>query len=651
MKKLIYILTAGLLSVGATSCLNDLLDVDNPSEYEAGVVFASYDYANNANMSIYQQYTINKSYRNRFMLYYGGSTDAEWYNSSTATDEKVKLWSYGTSATSGNAMNESDGSWSVMYMAIEYANLSIKGLREFGDVKNREDMRYLLGEALTMRALFYYDLIKAWGDVPARFEPVTMGTTYVPRSDRDVIYKQIIADLEEAQDYVYWPGQSSQTATTGRVNKAFVKGLLARVCLAANGYAWRPDDGKVGTGNPGSNRRSTLTQAGGEWADNVLLETALQACKDIIQYEGVYCNLATNFKTLWTDMMTYKNSQVGGDKEVLFAIPFGHTNSLRGQWNYMFAIYHEAKDIYVGVAKYGGSVGPTPSMWYEYGKTDERRDISCVNYQWTNNSSKPVQYPAGFGKWYFGKYRYEWMTNGTSVTANDDGIMPTVMRYADVLLMAAECANELDDESYAKEQLRKVRLRAYKSNKTPANAYIDGLSGHDAIFKAIIDERNLEFVGEFLRKGDLIRWGLLGDAIDEAKAKMTQLASHGTFTSAITGRDYDYSTIGTKLYYKYVGEAAASGAVETIEMFGLDYGQAGTPEGTGWTQWSDEEGEGADKKTNYDYIKPGKLKDDRIAIISQAGDGSADATNQKMYWPLFSAITGTNYALINDYGY
>ena len=41
-----------------------------------------------------------------------------------------------------------------------------------------------------------------WGDVPARFEPVTSETTYVPRSDRDIIYKQLLADLLEAENLV-----------------------------------------------------------------------------------------------------------------------------------------------------------------------------------------------------------------------------------------------------------------------------------------------------------------------------------------------------------------------------------------------------------------------------------------------------------------
>ena len=54
-------------------------------------------------------------------------------------------------------------------------------------------MAKLLGEVLTIRALVYYDLIRAWGDVPARFEPITSGTIYRPKESRDVIFKHLMS--------------------------------------------------------------------------------------------------------------------------------------------------------------------------------------------------------------------------------------------------------------------------------------------------------------------------------------------------------------------------------------------------------------------------------------------------------------------------
>ena len=72
-----------------------------------------------------------------------------------------------------------------------------------------------------------------------------------------------------------------------RVNKAFAYGLLARVCLSAAGYAQRPDEGRIGTGDIGSNRRSKLVEAGQEWGDNILYTKALDACKAVIAKENV----------------------------------------------------------------------------------------------------------------------------------------------------------------------------------------------------------------------------------------------------------------------------------------------------------------------------------------------------------------------------
>ena len=61
-------------------------------------------------------------------------------------------------------MNTSTGTdlWAKIYATIERANLAIEGLREYADLTNA-NMKQLLGEALTLRALHYIDLINMWG--------------------------------------------------------------------------------------------------------------------------------------------------------------------------------------------------------------------------------------------------------------------------------------------------------------------------------------------------------------------------------------------------------------------------------------------------------------------------------------------------------
>lgn len=626
MKKILYILAcAGLL---ATSCGEDLLETRSASSSDSQTMFSNETYTEAAIMNIYRQFGVDKSYRNRWLVYYGANSDTEWYTSASPdkpTDTKTLIYTYNPSYDdAGSQLNESSGQFALAYTAIENANLAISGLRQYGNVANNAQMRYMLGEALVLRAFFYFDLIKAWGDVPARFQPIgEAGDVTKAKSDRDEIYRQIIADLEEAVDYVYWPNEAGVTGLTTRVNKAFAYGLLARVSLSAAGYAQRPDEGQIGTGNIGQNRRSKLVDAGQEWGDNALYTKALNACKEVIAKENACVGLEGSFDEIWRDMMK-RDVAAGG--EALFVIPFADN---RGQWMNNYAIKHVTTDKYCGKANAGGTIGPVPTLYYEFDKNDRRRDISAVPYQW--NGGKQVL--DGIQKWYSGKYRYEWMTE--VVSGNDCGIKPIVMRYADILLMAAEAANELNDLDYAKTQLRKVRYRAFKSNEAVDN-YLATIGSKDAMFNAIYKERMLEFSCEQVRKQDLIRWGLLKKSLDDVKGKMKAMLNHESYTSTVTGESYDFSILGSKVYYKYADDG------ETIQLHGLDLGEAGDPEGTGWTLYTSKKTDGSIEE---EYIKTGTTAEGRIDLIYQYDP------DVHMYWPIFKQSITTNSLLANDYGY
>ena len=139
--------------------------------------------------------------------------------------------------------------------------------------------------------------------------------------------------------------------------------------------------------------------------------------------------LEGSFEEIWRDMM---KREVAAGGEALFVIPFADN---RGQWMNNYAIKHYTADKYCGKANAGGTIGPVPTLYYEYDRNDRRRDISCIPYRW-NGGRQELE---NIQKWYSGKYRYEWMNE--VVSGNDCGIKPIVMRYADVLLMAAEAAS------------------------------------------------------------------------------------------------------------------------------------------------------------------------------------------------------------------
>ena len=583
-----------------SSCSEEgFFDVKAPSAADESNVYSNYTLSEYAIFSISETFGHTNNYRGRFLPRYGYNTDIEWYNG-TNSDE-IDLAAYNTATTNGR-MNLDNGPYNEMFVGIERANLAIEGLRTYGDVENQPDMAYLLGEALTLRAMIYYDLIKAWGDVPARFEPINSDNIFMAKSSRDTIYVQILKDLEEAIPYLYWPNESSQTATTDRINKAFACGLYARIALAASGYALRPEDGMVGTGNPGSVRKTNEPQLQAD----VLYPKALAYLQEVIGSGTAH--LESSYRELWYN---FNNFDLVAGKEILYSIPFSDG---RGRWNYHFAGSHENTE-YIGTASSrGGDAGPVPTLFFKYEPQDVRRDVSCVNFDWVENT----QEPAGIHRWYFGKYRFEWMDALPFGGGNDDGLKPVVMRYSDVLLMAAEIANELGQEALAKDYLLQVRNRAYAGNEAMASAYVNSLSGHDAIFNAIVDERALEFVGEFLRKTDLIRWNLLTSKMNEAKDEMTALANH-------TGI---FSWINDDVYYSYNADGMG------LTFWGLTQAEAETePEGS---QWILEEG----------YITPEDLTDEIINGIY------INDPNTRQYWPIFDiTLTNSQGYLVNDYGY
>lgn len=520
-----------------TSC-----DMDAPTQstLDESSVFSQYSLAESEIMSIHVSFCQTNSYRGRFLPYYGLNSDLETgsgtqpsYSKAMSYDDKLSLWAYNTLPTNGQ-MNTDNNAYAMFYEGIERANLAIQGIRKYGNIENNRDMAQLLGEALTLRALIYTDLIKAWGDVPARFQPNNAANVYMPRCNRDSIYKVLLADLKEAEDYCYWPNENVITKSTERVSKSFVKGLRARIALYAGGYGLR-GDGYRKSKDP-------------ELASDKMYAIAKQECVDIInQHCNTLGSFEENFKKLCQD-----NVAAGG--ESLWEIPF---SSGRGRVVYTFGIKHQAADQYTSQAQ-GGANGPLPYLYYDYDKDDIRRDITCIPYEWSKElvDGKSYQQLRGINKWCFGKLRYEWMKSerALSLGKNDDGVNWQYMRLADVYLMAAEAINALDnDQQTAWNYMKPVLDRALPAAKVEA-LKAKYTANQNAFFNGIVEQRAFEFAGEMLRKADLVRWGIIDEKMAEAKQKLTDLSN----------RAGSYADLPLKVYYKNEGEK--------IVIYGLNHG-------------------------------------------------------------------------------
>jgi hypothetical protein len=425
-----------IISSLLVSCNDDYFESQTLSTLDESLIFSTPGLAEGAVNGIKVPFGDTNSYRGRFLPWYGLNTDTEWYNSSESTsNDNATLCNYNT-LPNNTQMNTANNAWSKMYEGIERANICIRGLRTYGNPTPGSELGYLLGEALTLRAVYYADLLKTWGDVPARFEPLTSATIYIPKSNRDIIYKQLIQDLGEASDLVPWPNGSTTTTSVERVNKAFVKGLRARLALAASGFQQYPD----GVRRSNDPDLSVVT----------MYTLALNECNDII--DSGTSRLETSFETLWRK---YNQENINAGGESLWEIPF---SAGRGRMLFTFAVRHTSNDQYhANGSNRGGQAGPLPYIFYDYDEADTRRNVTCVPYLYGAAVAGVAKQQLGaLNKWYFGKYRYEWMNRFVTST-NDDGINKMYMRYAEIYLMAAEASNQLVGPSAAAPYLKEIR--------------------------------------------------------------------------------------------------------------------------------------------------------------------------------------------------
>ena len=598
MKNQIKLAILSMSLVGLASC-----DMDAPSisTLDESSVFATYSLAESEVMSIHVSFGETNSYRGRFLPYYGVNTDVEWGNAPSYADrvsDKQSLWNYSTQAANGQ-MNTANNAYAKFYEGIERANLAIKGIRQYGNIENNADMRHLLGEALTLRAVIYNDLLKAWGDVPARFEPNNSENMYLPRTNRDVIYKQLLADLLEAEDYCYWAKENAITKTTERVNKDFVKALRARLALYAGGYGLRGDGYRLSK-DP-------------ELAPEKMYQIAKQECEEVIAHgSSKLGSFKENFVKLCQDNVT-----AGG--ESLWEIPF---SAGRGRVLYTWGLKHNAKDQYTQQSQ-GGINRAVSTLYYDYDPEDIRRDITVVPYEWSKDlkDGKAHVVLSGLNKMCFGKLRYEWMSRIVTST-NDDGVNWQYMRLADVYLMAAEAENELGNTAAAWSYMKPVLDRVLPAAKVSA-LQTKYTASQQAFREGIYDQRALEFAGEALRKADLVRWGIIDQKMAEAKAKL----------QALQTRTGDYAGLPDKVYLKTVENESE------IEIYGLNKGENDATVINGF------EGDWESKNWFGSADKP-SLTDDII-------DGLYVATpSLNCLWPIWqNFIDSSNNMLNNDGNY
>jgi hypothetical protein len=516
---------AAIVVLAITSC-NKFLDQKPITEVSTETVFSDVPSTYKALAGVYSRLVGDAAYGIRVSLYYPLDNDEMQGPTGAADNDRRDIARY--AATPGNA--QITNPFNQMFQGIEYANICIANIPKMamyanGTDQEKKQLQRMYGEALTLRAQFYTEAIRNWGDLPAHFEPASVMATKNPfpaRTSKDTLYDRLLEDLKLAATLVPWRNELSAIGDGAdeRITKGTVKGLRARIALYRGGYSLRQD---------GTVRRATdylkYYQIARDEASEVMASN---------QH-----SLNPSFKGLWKDQV---NARAVADPngELMFqASGIGGV----GAGDTKLAYYNGPSVNGLG----NKSINVLPTYFYAFDSTDLRRDVTCAVYNVAADGiTKIGQTITSICD---GKYRRDWISNPTVAPTNAIqyfGLKWQILRYSDVMLMFAEAENEINGPTTAAyNAVNQVRRRGYGKSITTANAAVDlpaGLSKAD-FFTAIVKERSLELGGEGVRKYDLIRWNLLATKIADTKAALLAMSTLSA----------PYDKLPIAMYYKTTG--------------------------------------------------------------------------------------------------
>ncbi|MGG7664429.1 RagB/SusD family nutrient uptake outer membrane protein [Dyadobacter sp. BHUBP1] len=342
--------------------------------------------------------------------------------------------------------------WQQMYLGIGACNLalqSIPGINAAGltdEAKNN-----MLAEVHTLRALYYFYLVRMYGAVPAVTATPTNLDLNVARTPAKEIYdKIIIPDLLAAEaSTLPWSN------TTGNVSMSAVESILADVYLTYAGAAIN----------------------GGQ---QYYAESAKRSL-NVIQKGGF--SLFKNY----TDMINPANKNLG---EFIFQVQYAASVPLTNPLTPLTI------PNYSGISKYAdeyGSVYPTPEFIKSFPKGDKR--VEEKQFFYTTAPSIKTGQPVKFKNTYI----YKWFDANAITSTIKSDLNYTLYRLADVYLMYAEASNRAEGAPNAKavEYVNAIRARA---NLAP----VSGLS-QTAFEQEVWAERYFELCFENKMWFDMLR--------------------------------------------------------------------------------------------------------------------------------------------------
>lgn len=460
MKKYIYIIVAVVVF---NSCSNQL-DLVAPSQLTASGFWNTEEGATTAHTGLYAD--LRDQAGNLWLL--GEMRSDIWGGRTFESPNNVSLIESNITVSTAPF-----GGWAGLYTNIHRINDFLINVPNVS-FTNETDKNHMLGEAYGLRALYYYTLLKTWGDVPIILEPLTTvdpSTLVKERSSQNDVMAQIKSDLAASlsafgSDNSFFEGQKIYWSKA------------ATLALKGDVYIW--------SGNV----------LGGGNADFTEAKTALQ------QIASLGVSLEPSISNLW-------GVENENNDEFIFAIQYKRDeasniyNSLTGRTTEINPTFNDmggsmSNFVIAGANRYGQSE-KTISLLDD--NNDSRKDATFIRLYVDDNGG--AGYPTYNESKYFGSVfnKFLGQVSGTERIFEND--IP-IYRYADVVLLLAEAKNLLNEDPSG--EINQIRQRAYGANYVPGiHAYINGTQTANA--NAILDERYKEFIGEGKRWWDLRRAG------------------------------------------------------------------------------------------------------------------------------------------------
>lgn len=507
MKKIyIYILASMFVGTSLTSC-DDFLEVESKTESNTGNFYKSIDDAELALIGCYNGWKRTTS-DDTWGFYIASElmSDACFAGTGVGDAPSFSVIDRFDISRYASGVDMLKTAWEAYYRCVYRCNELIK-YDELGQIEwngNEDAKGRIMGECRMLRALCYFDMIRLWGNIPLLTEPTEDN---IPQSDPLEVYSLIFNDIKYAATNIPTDAYPKKNAATndGRITSYAAKALAARVYLYQTGYL-----GKEPT---------EITKA-----------EVIGYLDDIMKSEEY--SLLPEFKDLWSasssismpdsyawdpEKTTYKEI----NDEVILQMKFNYTDErysggdLDGN---MWVVMLGLRKFWSSPYAYGwGCCTVNPKLWNSYEAADKRRNASIIDIEgegiatmdgFTESLKDQREYTGYMVKKYAPTCYYDGTSSVpeqvvTSAVQQFQYKPYVVLRYADVLLMAAELGGT--PSKSAQDCLDEVRARA-------------GVSTGIAPSKEnIIKERMYEFAFEGIRYWDLLRQG-----VDYAAAQIAE---------------------------------------------------------------------------------------------------------------------------------